>query len=220
MECGDGRSWCGEAFILSVIAFAAAQFTVTLKANKDSKRLGLTGTYTLEVTPILVRLFEIGNTMPIVGWSYHELRSFTLSKGCVELECGRAAGTSAGKFVIVTKEAKEVLRVMQHYIERQLIGSGRGSAGGGQDKAQPDELCVPLTPKCSAESPPSLKKSRPDFKQVVENDYATNQDVQSKQSYPPHPLPSLPSPPSMTCACVYLAVVCMVLIYSNCVGQN
>ena len=141
--------------------------------------------------------------MPAMGWAYHELKSFSADKSSMEVECGRSSGTGAGTFVFLTKEAREVLRVLQHHIEKQLMGRGRGSDGGAQTIPQPSDDCAPLKPKCLSDSPPPFKKPHLlHVKPVVENDYATGQDVQSMYPdaslqpcppTPPHPFPRSPT---------------------------
>ena len=185
----------------------SAQFSVTVKPNKDSKRLALTGTFTLEVTPTHLRLLNLVGTIPITGWAYRELKNFSLGKDCVEIDCGRSSGTGAGTFIFVTKEAKEVVRVIQHYIEKQLAGVRMPPSENAPAKAVNDS--PPLKSKCSAEPSPPLKKAYHNYKPVVENDYGTTQDVLGMHLCG-----------VCVCVCVCVCVYCMcvcVCVYIVCV---
>ena len=131
-----------------------------------------------------------------MGWSYHELRNFSLGKDCVEIESGRSSGTGPGTFIFVTKEAKDVFRVMKHYIEKQLDDRVPPS------ESAPAKACngsPPLKLKGSTEPTPPLKKAYHNYKPVVENDYGTSQDILGMQC---------------VCVCVwggggYVCVMCM-----------
>ena len=93
---------------------------MTLKHNKSAISAGLVGTYNLEITPTQIRLTEINQTVPVVVWTYQEIRSFNVGKNTFNLEVGRRAQTGAGEFVFNTKCADEVYKVIEHHIASQL----------------------------------------------------------------------------------------------------
>ena len=93
---------------------------MTLKQNKSAISSGLVGTYNLLITPTDMRLTEINQTVPVVVWTYQEIRAFSKSKNTFNLEVGRRAQTGAGEFVFNTKCAEEVFKVIEHHVGRQL----------------------------------------------------------------------------------------------------
>ena len=116
----------------------------------------------------------MGGAVPIKGWTYRELKTFGNGKDYVEIEFGHSAKTGAGTFSFVTNEAKEVVRVMQYYIDKQLVDHSSPHSDSASAKALFDNDSGSVKPKLS--TPYHNNKS------VVENICTTNQDVLGMQS--------------------------------------
>ena len=111
--------------------------TVTLKQNASAISAGLVGTYDLEITPTEVRLVEINQTVPIVVWTYKEIKAFSMDKNAFTLEVGRRAQTGPGEFVFCTRCSEEVYKVIEHNISQQLRDESIGKDVQNRTKTQP-----------------------------------------------------------------------------------
>ena len=117
---------------------------MTLKQNKSATSAGLVGTYSLMITPTELRLIEINQTVPLVVWTYQEIRSFTRDRNVFNLEVGRRAQTGAGEFFFNTQHADEVYKLIEYHVERQLRDETIGQDVRNRLRTQPVPQTEPL----------------------------------------------------------------------------
>ena len=55
-----------------------------------------------------------------MGWTFHELKAFTVEKDSFVIDVGDTPGVVAGKYVFITNRSKEIFRAIQQGIQQQI----------------------------------------------------------------------------------------------------
>lgn len=165
---------------------------MTLEDNTTTRRLNLTGSYNLEVTPIGLALIAAHSGASIAEWQYKQIKSYGKSGGNFSFESGRGAETGEGTFIFITSCGKEIFGIIHRNIkrlknqrdaaaaERSEIVARRNREGNGDLRAVAKKRLsgAEMYKVSDARPRPRSKRAAPDPPGGASGKYRTSADME------------------------------------------